>query len=188
MKATVATIMLMRSKSRMLVVTAIIMVVTAAAGCTSEPKPTNTIASNRPTGPSTHSADPIKAKIEAAYQGYWDAVVQAQNGPNADPALFDGVAQGAIVDQQILAAQQFIDSGFRRVGKPTFGELSITVDGKSARAQACVDQSNWGKVYDNQTFPSDFTGPEPIIIDFVQVDGAWLASSTAPQAEATIEC
>ncbi len=83
-----------------------------------------------------------EAAILDTYYAYWDAMVAAQRG-NPDPALFEGVATGPLVEESVAEARQFAELGIVREGEPSFADVTVEVDGDTATVLACVDNSAW---------------------------------------------
>jgi hypothetical protein len=74
------------------------------------------------------------------------------------------------------------------VGEPEIGEPEVTIDGDSARAEACVDQSSWGVVVNGQTQPPLNVEPGPVAVSLARRDGAWIIVDRIPVKEATLTC
>jgi hypothetical protein len=127
-------------------------------------------------------------KIERVYAAYWDAIIASENGPDPSPELFDDVAVGHALQQQIRRVRDMVESDAHRVGEPNIGEPQITVNDTTARVEACVDQDSWDVVVDGTTLPPTSAGPQPAIADLQQFDGTWLVTRLVPQSEATLTC
>ncbi|PSK99778.1 hypothetical protein CLV30_11781 [Haloactinopolyspora alba] len=155
------------------------------AGLTAGPTPTGT-SSASPTGPS--KADDV-ATIKQLYADYWDAVITAENGPNPDPALFDGIVTGDALESRVGRVQRMVDEEQRRYGKPKIGEVKVTVDGDTARAEACVDQRKWGVVVQGQTQPPfDDIEPGPIGVVTKRTKNGWIIVNYIPVDESSLTC
>ncbi len=153
------------------------------AGLETTPPPATTATT---TPPSTDEQD--TAAIRDVYTGYWDALVDSENGPDADPALFDGVATGAVVEEQMARVANMVDEQQRRIGEPEIGEVQVSVDGDDATAEACVDQRPWGVVVQEQTQPPLEVAPGPVGVRLQREGDGWLIVARIPVAEATISC
>lgn len=128
------------------VVVAVGLVVGAVVGCSSSVKPSGSTTS--PTVSASPSADPsasaaaVQAAVLDVYHRYWDATVAAQRG-NPDPALFADNTKGALVEQELADAKQYVSLGIVREGAPTFSSVTVEADGDQATVLACVDNSKW---------------------------------------------
>lgn len=162
----------------------------AVAGCSGDdPQTTATTSAATPTDTPTQTGDArAVAEITALNEAYWGAVVESQNGPNPDPALFEGIAQTAIVEGLISSAQQLEGEGIHRTGEPTVGEPHITVDGTSARLEVCVDETSWGAVRGDEELPADTRGATPRVFEVLRDGEAWILTRNVAQQEATISC
>lgn len=126
------------------------------------------------------------AAVEQLYTDYWDAMVAAENGPSADPALFESIVAGNLVEQKLSTVQQMIDDGQERFGEPEIGEVEVTVDGDTARAIACVDQRPWRVVVQGQTQPPHEVKPAPIGVNAERTDNGWtIVEQFAVEEEST---
>lgn len=156
------------------------------------PEPTSGETSPAPTAdeaPSTApSGDEDVAAIQQLYADYWEALIASENGPDPDPALFDGIAAGGILEAQVARVQNMVDEEQRRVGQPIIGEAQVSVDGDQARAEACVDQQPWGVVVQEQTQPPLDIEPDPIGVVLEREGTSWIIVDRIPIANATISC
>lgn len=148
------------------------------------PTPTATAA---PTAPKSDDAEAI-AEIQAVYRAYWDAMVAAESGPSADPALFEGIATVPVIELNMRIVQGFIQNGIHREGAPDVAEPSVSVDGDTARIEGCVDLTESKLMAGDTEVGIQHTGPEPRVYDAERSGDAWLISAEVDQAEATITC
>lgn len=56
--------------------------------------------------------------IKDLYDAYWEAVVTSRNGPEADPALFQGLVLPQFIERELRTAQQYIKGGIHQTGHP----------------------------------------------------------------------
>ncbi|HEY9408554.1 MAG TPA: hypothetical protein VIP77_03145 [Jiangellaceae bacterium] len=171
---------------------ALAFVLTGCSGGSDDPDPTtSTTPDDTSSATPAPSDDPAAiAAIQAQYAAYWAAVVASENGPDPDPKLFEGVADGPLVEEQIGRAAGMADDGIHRVGEPTIAAAEVNVKGRAARAEACVDQTDWGLVHGDDPIPVDGAalGPRPYPVDLRRVGDVWLVVKIVPEAEATITC
>ncbi|RLV56879.1 hypothetical protein D9V41_03660 [Aeromicrobium phragmitis] len=78
------------------------------------------------------------------YERYWEIRIQGQSAGELPANALDGVAVGAALEGQYAVIAQNQQSGLRRVGEPTLTDFSADVDGDTATAFVCVDDSEWG--------------------------------------------
>lgn len=147
-------------------------------GLTAPPTPTPS-----PT-PTLSAGAEDEAAILDVYDRYWAAVVQVENG-TVDPALFDGNATGAAVEEVLARARQFQEWGVARVGEPRIFDVEVerATSGTTATVWACVDNTGW-------TIPGvesteDQVGAGGRTVE--KVDGAWLVTGETA-APATMTC
>ncbi|EYR65239.1 hypothetical protein N866_00200 [Actinotalea ferrariae CF5-4] len=120
------------------------------------PTPTPTAAASPTTTPTpTSTADPEVAAAEAAileaYEGYWDAKVQAFSDPSAPeaPSLTQFAVDTALADVR-ASVQSLKSSGITVVGEPLLApEVSDVVLGDTSTATItdCVDVSDWQPIF-----------------------------------------
>ncbi|PZF82310.1 hypothetical protein C1I92_17495 [Jiangella anatolica] len=156
------------------------------AGLATTPPPATTATTATTTPPSADEQD--AAAIRDVYAAYWDALIDSENGPDPDPALFDGIATGDVVEAQLARVTNMIDEQQRRIGEPEIGEVQVSVDGDDASAEACVDQRPWGVVVQEQTQPPLEIVTGPIGVRLQREGDGWLIVARIPVAEATISC
>ena len=180
------------SANRRLVVGLALVGTLAISGCgNDEPEVESRSPAAEPSTTTTTATDPDVAAAEAItaiYHQWWDAVIQAENEGLIDAGPFEGLATNVVIDRQLLSVRTNAKDGILRVGEPTVSEPVVTVDGDTARAEGCVDESTWGAEKDGEPLPSDTRGPTPRVFDFVRQDGTWIVSERMPQEEATITC
>ena len=143
-------------------------------GCTSSAQePPGLTAS--PTVSATPTPEPTddtaaeEAAILDVYYRFWAANVAVERG-NPDPALYEGIATGPAVEVELAIARQYQEQAIVKEGEPSLSEVTVVVDGDTARVGACVDHSGW--------VPAGAPPPSPAVVPtevvFEQVDGAWL--------------
>lgn len=175
----------MRLARRIIICAAIVPLALAASCSSDEPdiiEPVGTSA------PSTSAEDQAKADIAAVYDDYWAAVIASENGPTADRALFEGIAIDVALEAQIRRVERMIDNGVKRSGEPEIGKPHITVNGDTARVEACVNQDSWSSTVEGSTPEAQSSGPRPMLVDLRMVEGNWYVSAAVPQKEATLTC
>jgi len=157
------------------VVVAVGLVVGAVVGCSSSVKPSGSTAA--PTASASLSPDPsasaaaVQAAVLDVYHRYWDATVAAQRG-NPDPALFADNTKGALVEQELADAKQYVSLGIVREGAPTFSSVTVEADGDQATVLACVDNSKW--VVPEAT--GEPLGVLPTGLSLERIAGAWFVT------------
>ena len=123
--------------------TAVVVVVLAAAGCgggggdeaaspttTTGPSPTS-----EPTSPSTVLTD--EQAVLAAYQGYWDTWLAANDPPNPDHPDLERYATGAALDRE--SASRSPTTGSRRTDASTASSSSIASIEPRSSVSTAVD-------------------------------------------------
>lgn len=159
----------------------------ALAGCSGDAdEPAGLETTAPPTAEPTSGDD--AAAVEQVYASYWDAVITSENGPDPDPALFDGIATGGVVEEQLARVQNMVDEQQQRIGEPEIGEIQVTVDGDEATAEACVDQRPWGVVVQEQTQPPLEIEPGPIGVRLERDGDGWVIVARIPVGEAQLTC
>lgn len=172
--------------------TAVVMGLTGCSSDSEEPTGLDVTAGSSespPDEPSGPSQTDDVAAIEQLYADYWDAVIASENGPNPDPTLFDGIATGAAVESHVSRVQRMVEEEQQRFGEPTVGDVKVTVDGDTARAEACVDQQDWGVIVQGQTQPP-FEGlkPGPMGTLLERTADGWLIVDDMSVKEASVTC
>lgn len=148
-------------------------------GCTSAAQePPGLTAS--PTVSVTPTPEPTEeAAILNVYRRFWAANVAAEGG-NPDPTLYEGIAAGPAVEVELAIARQYHEQGIVKEGEPSFSEVTVVVDGDTARVGACVDHSGW--VPAGASPPSPPVVPTELVLE--HVDGVWLVQD---YVEPTVE-
>lgn len=152
---------------------------------------------NSPDGPSQSPEDDDNsadiAALERLYQEYWDARVELENGEELDLSLYEGITTDTVVQQEGSQLQQFRDDGIRRQGEPAITDVTVEVDGDTARIEACKSETDWqvvqgGDVVPNAV-PESLRQPHPYLVAAERSGNSWLISQTSlPEEEATISC
>ena len=154
-------------------------------GCTSSAKepPGLTASPTVSVTPTPEPTDDTAAVEEAAildvYRRFWAANVVAERG-NPDPTLYEGIAVGMAVELELAVARQYQEQGIVKEGEPSFSEVTVVVDGDTARVGACVDHSGW--VPAGASPPSPPVVPTELVLE--HVDGVWLVQD---YVEPTVE-
>lgn len=122
-------------------------------------------------------ADP-EALATEAYQKYWDAYITMSNSGEVQPALLEGVADGAFVELDLKLLEDQAEAGVRRVGEPQFGEFTTTVDGDTATSEVCYDERPWGATSDGATVPgyAEDSTPGLMKATLADRDGNWIVT------------
>ena len=132
-----------------------------------------------PTPEPTEDAAAEEAAILNVYRRFWAANVAAEGG-NTDPTLYEGIAAGPAVEVELAIARQYHEQGIVKEGEPSFSEVTVVVDGDTARVGACVDHSGW--VPAGASPPSPPVVPTELVLE--HVDGVWLVQD---YVEPTVE-
>ncbi|MBO3085526.1 hypothetical protein [Cellulomonas fengjieae] len=144
-------------------------------------EPSSTTATPTPTPTETVVDD--EAAVQAAFDRYWAAEVEAQRG-NPDPALFVGVAEGTMVEDSLAIARDFQANGLVREGAPTFSGQLMDVQGDAATVLVCVDNSTWTVA--GQTVEPGISLVQPNGLSFARRGEAWVVTEAfVPPAEYT---
>ncbi|MCV2394554.1 nuclear transport factor 2 family protein [Actinotalea sp. M2MS4P-6] len=153
-------------------------------GCSgTAPEPTSTATSPVETPSETATVDPTEdaeAEVLAAYRAYWAATVALFAG-NHDAAVYDGVAQGAIVEENLSQARYYEEYDLVLTGAPTFSNETVTIDGDRATVLACVDNSAWVPAEGEVTGEIEPVQAGGLVLE--RIDGTWLATDSTPAPE-----
>ncbi|MDT0341797.1 hypothetical protein [Streptomyces litchfieldiae] len=151
-------------------------------------------------GVQTESAEPAEDDAAAAeteladlYDRYWAAVVQLENGAELDPALFDGITTQRVTESELVRVRAFRDNGIQRAGEPVIENVTIEVDGESARIESCKNEADWDVVTSEGeaipgVVPEELLVPHPHIVTAERSADGWLISETLAMEEARISC
>ncbi|WP_456787793.1 hypothetical protein [Cellulomonas sp. P5_C5] len=121
--------------------------------------------------------DPQAAAVEA-YQRFVDTQAAAQSG-NLDPAQFEGVATGQIVEDTLAQARDLQAAGYLiPEGGAAFTGHMVILDGQTATVAACVDQSGWG-VELGRVAPQQVLW-QPLALRVAAHGDEWIVTETAP--------
>jgi hypothetical protein len=116
-----------------------------------QPTPITSAASPTPTVSPTIYTDPqaaTKAKIIAAYKGYWTAMTRSVAKPkNLPDAGLREFAQDSVVSEGISTILFYRHRAMEVHGAPQHAIQSITVSGSRASIIACIDSSHWQVVF-----------------------------------------
>ena len=96
---------------------------------------------------------------------------------NVDRSLFEGVATGVIVEQEVNDAESAVQDGMQYQGEPTFSDVNVVVDGDTAVVSACVDNTNWHPASIVPSADSDLIVPGAVQVE--RIDGVWLVTDFA---------
>lgn len=144
--------------------------------------------SNEPTKPttSTNSAAPTEEnKVRDVYDAFAERYVSASEPGDVPDATFDGVATGAFVENLVGGLQDQAEAGVFRQGEPQFEVREVSVDGDSATAQVCRDETEWAYADSNGElpFPDEY---EPNIAKATfekNESGSWIMTDEAGTGE-----
>ncbi|MEO3750851.1 hypothetical protein [Streptomyces sp. B6B3] len=133
-----------------------------------------------------------EAEVADLYLAYWDAVIELENGDELDRSLFDGLATTGVVESEVGRVSAFKDNGVHREGEPTIENVTVTIDGDTARIEACKNEADWRVVDGNgevpDAVPENLQRPHPNVVTAERTDGEWLITATLPTEGATITC
>lgn len=166
-----------RRASRALPVPLLLVVVGALAACSpgAGDEPTTSASPTVSATPTTDlTADPAAADEAAVldvHERFWAALVASRRG-NPDPALFEGVAQGPVVENELAIATSYRDTGIVVEGEPVLVSVTTTVDGDTALVQACVDYTAWAPAGATQT-----ATVTPVDVTATRAGDAWLVTA-----------
>ncbi len=86
----------------------------------------------------------------------------------------------------------FKDNGIHREGEPTIDDITVTIDGDTARVEACKNETGWAVIDDGEevpdAVPENLLQPHPNVVTAERVSGEWLINATLPTEGATITC
>ncbi|NDL58706.1 hypothetical protein [Phytoactinopolyspora mesophila] len=139
-------------------------------------------------GAETDTSADDEAAVEQLYDQFWDAVVSAENGPDTDPALFDGIGTGAIVEIYVSRAREWEDLGVHRDGEPQLEDITVDVDGDEARVEACKDEADWQMIADGEPVPLEDREPSAHVVIAERTGDGWLFTDELASDEAVISC
>ncbi|MDT0269504.1 hypothetical protein RM844_24795 [Streptomyces sp. DSM 44915] len=167
----------------------------ALAGCASDDGADDEVAGVA-TATADASGDDETAAHTAAltdlYQRYWDARVAVENSGELDPAGFDGILAPDVTEQELTRVRSFADAGLHREGEPLVADVTVTVDGDTARLESCVSERDWPVVHGDEVLPDvvpeELRAPHPHALTATLTQGAWLIDGSLPMEEATISC
>ena len=168
-----------------------------AAGCSSDSSDSSDDAiEGLATGPAEEAGNGEAADHTAAltdlYDRYWDALVTLENSGELDPAVFEGIAAPPVAEQELTRVRSYADAGLHRTGEPSVTDVTVTVDGETARVESCASEEDWPMV-DGETVladvvPEELRAPHPHVVTAQLTDGVWLIDGTLPAEEATLSC
>lgn len=144
------------------------------AGCSpteAEPSVVTTSPTATSTPTPTETGAPDEAAILDTYRRYWAAVVAAQRG-NPDPALFEGVATGPLVEEWVGNSRELKENGLVREGEPGFAQITVEQESDAATVFACVDFAPWIVADSGGEVPGVIPGG----ITVTRTNGAWLVT------------
>ncbi|UED85583.1 hypothetical protein [Streptomyces profundus] len=132
------------------------------------------------------------AALTELYERYWAALVTLENEGELDPALFDGITTPGLAEQELLRVSGLIENGLTREGEPLISDVTVSVDGDTARVESCMNQADWPLVSEGEVvpglLPEELTAPHPQVVTAERASGAWLIDATLLTEEATISC
>ncbi|KAB8163821.1 hypothetical protein FH609_019410 [Streptomyces sp. 3MP-14] len=175
---------------------AAVLLLALAAGCSSSDSGADDEIEGVATGSADEGGGGEQADHEAAltelYTGYWDALVGLENSGELDASLFEGIAASRVAEQELTRVRSYADAGLHRSGEPTVENVTVTVDGETARVESCVSEEDWPMV-DGETvlpdvIPEELRAPHPHGVTATLTEGSWLIDGTLPAEEATLSC
>jgi hypothetical protein len=185
-------------RTRLATVAALLALTVSMAACSSDDEggeePIEGAGSGSPEPEETASDDAAaKAEVTDLYLAYWDAVVELENGDELDRSLFDGIATTGLVEEELSRVSSFKDNGIHREGEPTIGNVTVTIDGDTARIEACKNEAGWDVIEDGEVVPDavppELQEPHPNVVTAErEASGDWLINATLPTEGATITC
>ncbi|MFB7761340.1 hypothetical protein [Streptomyces xiamenensis] len=166
------------------------------AGCSSdggdndEPIDTGDQSSASPDAEGGEAED--EAALVALYEAYWDAVTASENAEELDARLFDGITTSSVMEQELSRIGTWKDVGGSREGAPVIENITVTVDGDTARIEACKNEADWRLIQDGEELedglPESLTVPHPNVVTAERTSGNWLINASLTTDEATISC
>lgn len=137
----------------------------------------------------TTATPDAKAAAEAAVKdlvdGYWAAVVKAENSANPDPEQFRGVAKGTFIESELKRLRTYKDGNIRRVGEPEITAVEVTVTGDKADVRACLNEDDWAAEQDGKKLEAPGAGSLPWGAEASRVDGAWVVTDVRVPTKGT---
>jgi len=156
------------------VMTMAAMTMLTACGPGDDPVPDATPAVTDPTT-TTPPQDAEAEAVEAQWQKYWEIRIASENAGEFDRAEFDGIATGPTVESHVNRINDYRENKLVRVGRPSFRDPEVTVDGAGATLTACYNSDDWTAKVDGEPFEAEDKGWEPIGNRFErQGDGTWI--------------
>ncbi|AYY12112.1 hypothetical protein EF847_04705 [Actinobacteria bacterium YIM 96077] len=129
-----------------------------------------------------------EAMLEELFADFWDAVVAAENGPEVDYELFEGIATDEVIEERLARAREWEELGVHREGEPIIENVTVTVEGDEARIEACRDESEWLVIADGEPVDIETTGLTPNVFTAERDGDGWLINGRLDSSEATITC
>lgn len=146
-----------------------------AAGCSGDDESPLDAAPTTSAEPTADAEDP-EADALAAWEAYWDAVVEAQNTADADGVAADrlsAVAASEVVELELSIIERYQGYGLTRTGAPEFADVSVQVEDDTATVAGCVNEDDWGAVVDGEPVAEEDRGFEPHGATLENQDGTW---------------
>jgi hypothetical protein len=116
-----------------------VVMLVGAAGCGSSDEEPQ--ASFTPGAGAGSPADAEKAKVEADYLAYWDAVLKAQAGPTPEDPELKKHATGQAYRENYTNLSTLRREGWRTKGSYSHRVEVVSIEGETARLQDCADPS-----------------------------------------------
>ncbi|MBL1067610.1 hypothetical protein [Streptomyces sp. 7-21] len=143
-------------------------------------------------GDQNGGAEDDVAALEELYDRYWDARVEIENAEELDMSPLEGIATDGEIESQAGRLQPFKDDGIHRRGEPAIENVTVSVEGDTARIEACKNEDGWELVQNGEVvegaLSEDVRAPHTYVVSAERQDGDWLISGTLPREEATITC
>lgn len=137
------------------------------------------------TEPTTTASDSPEDDVESVHRAFWDVYVQAANSGEVTSTIFNGIAEGGFVERDLKVLGDQADAGVVRVGKPTYSDYQVEVDGDRATSLVCVDFDGWGgKDAQGEKLPDPpATDPSPFLAELENRDGTWIMTDQLYQKD-----
>ncbi|WP_037636576.1 hypothetical protein [Streptomyces katrae] len=169
-----------------------------ATSCTSSAKDdkARATASPSPSASPTASTDPQaaeKAKVLAAYDGFWAESVKAyEKGTDKDTRLVD-FAAGSALDETLTDLANMLEAGVAKQGspghRPETTTLSLSAERPTATVSDCLDLSSWHTTDRSTGTVRPYPSNQPLrYIAVAQVEqhaGRWMVVKITPNGDRT---
>lgn len=160
-------------------------------GCGGSDEPTIKPTSDAPSASASPDADgftPEQREVIDAVEAYEAAIVGRGPGP-VEPAIRDLVTPDVLDFIGKADQENIVDAGLQYIGTMTITPTRVTIDGDTARVEACEDGSRAAIVKKGETKAgagSQILGFAKINFGLRKQDGAWRISD--PASETVTSC